>query len=100
MLDGVLPLKLGSILPVAGPVATYSLLLLLLLEEFPGVVFPVVLPGVEEAVLLELPGVKLLEKVPELLPGVFVPAVVFDAVLFTFSAFPLLVVQAPLAAKV
>ena len=45
-----------------------------------------VLPGVEEAVLLELPGVKLLEKVPELLPGVFVPAVVFDAVLFTFSA--------------
>ena len=94
MLDGVLPLKLGSILPVAGPVATYSLLLLLLLEEFPGVVFPVVLPGVEEAVLLKLPGVKLLEKVPELLPGVF------DAVLFTFSAFPLLVVQAPLAAKV
>ena len=101
LLEGVLPLKLGSLLPVAGPVATYSLLLLLLLEEeFPGVAFPFVLPGVEDAVLLEPPGVELLEKFPEELPGVFVPVVVFDTVLFTFSAFPLLVVQAPLAAKV
>ena len=96
----VLPLKLGSLLPVAGPVATYSLLLVLLLEELPGVALPLVLPGVEEAVLFVLPGAELLEEVPELPPGVVAPDVVFDVVLFTFSAFPPLVVQAPLAAKV
>ena len=89
LLDGfpLLPLKLGSLLPVAGPLATYSLLLLE--KELPGLTLPLVFPGAE-----------LLEKFPEELPGVFVPAVVFEAGLFTFNAFPLLVVQAPLAAKV
>ena len=84
--EGVLPLKLGSLFPVAGPVDTYSLLLLLLLFELklPGAVLVLVLPGV----------------VPEevLFPGTVLEFVLL--LLLTFRAFPLLVVQAPFAAKV
>ena len=103
----VLPLKLGSLFPVAGPEATYSLLLLLLEDELPGVVLPLILPGVEAVLLIILlllpgvtppvvvfvtePGAELLE---ELLPGV-----VLLEVLLPLSAFPLLVMQAPFAAK-
>lgn len=86
--EGVLPLKLGSFFPVAGPVDTYSLLLLLLLFELK-------LPGAVLLLVLVLPGV-----VPEevLFPGTVLEFVLL--LLLTFRAFPLLVVQAPFAAKV
>ena len=86
-------------MPVAGPVATYSLLLLLV-EEEPGVV----LPGVDA---LELPGAVLLELLELFPPGTVLvlelelPGVrLLDVLVFALIALPLLVVQAPFAAKV
>ena len=79
MLDGltVLPLKLGSFLPVAGPEATYSLLLLLLEEELPGVeaallTVGLVLPGVTlpVAVLVTEPGAELPEELLHKVAGI------------------------------
>ena len=85
--EGVLPLKLGSFFPVAGPVDTYSLLLLLFVVEPPGVV----LPGVVDDELL--PGVLLL-------PGVVMLVELFVALPLMLMALPPLAVQAPFAAKV
>lgn len=91
-------------MPVAGPVETYSLLLVLLFEILVGAVLLVelLLPGAEEPEI---------EVVPEvLLPGVLealvfpvvdvLPGVVEEVLLFVFSATPLLAVQTPFAAKV
>ena len=80
----MLPLKLGSLFPVAGPVDTYSLLLLLLLFELK-------LPGAVLLLVLVLPG-------EVLFPGTVLEFVLL--LLLTFRAFPLLVVQAPFAVKV